>query len=100
MPRLLASMTRFSIWSLMPKPWRPPMRLASRKSETSESKRLPLSATGTPCSQVTVSLSVSIFVAGFQCATPMMGVTTIIDLSRCSRSFASCVAPSMFESVL
>jgi hypothetical protein len=30
MPRLLASMMRFSIWSLMPRPWRPPMALASQ----------------------------------------------------------------------
>ena len=27
MPRLFASMMRFSIWSLMPRPWRPPMRV-------------------------------------------------------------------------
>ena len=28
MPRLFASITRFSIWSLMPSPWRPPIAFA------------------------------------------------------------------------
>ena len=100
MPRDFASMTRFSTWSLMPRPWRPPSAFAARNSSTSEPKRLPLSATGTPCSHVTVTVSASTFTSGFQNATPMMGWTTFIDLSRCSRSFASCVAPSMFASVL
>ena len=38
MPRLLASMIRFSIWSETPRPWRPPMALASVNSASRVSK--------------------------------------------------------------
>ncbi len=44
MPRLLASMTRFSIWSLMPRPCRPPMRLSSLNSSNSEANFWPADA--------------------------------------------------------
>ena len=38
--------------------------------------------------------------SGFQKATPMIGLTMRIPLSRNSRSFASCVAPRQLASVL
>jgi len=100
MPRLLASMMRFSIWSLMPRPWRPPMRLASRNSSTGSAISLPLSATGWPSSKVTETSSAGTSTSGFQNATPMMGLTMRMPLLRYSRSLASCVAPSMLLSVL
>ncbi len=74
MPRLLASMTRFSIWSLIPRPCRPPIRLASRKSSTTDGKRRPFSSTGCPCSKVTVTSSGATCTSGFQWATPMIGL--------------------------
>ena len=40
------------------------------------------------------------FTSGFQKATPMIGFTIRIPLSRNSRSFASCVAPRQLASVL
>ncbi len=46
-----------------------------------------------------VTSSGAIFTFGFQCATPMIGSTMRMPLSRRSRSFASCVAPSTLESV-
>ena len=49
MPRLLASMIRFSIWSDMPRPCRPPMALASSTRSTAEANSLPLIVTGRPC---------------------------------------------------
>ena len=48
MPRDLASMIRFSIWSDMPRPCRPPISLASWTSSTGSSYCLPLTATGRP----------------------------------------------------
>ena len=56
-------------------------------------------ATGRPWTKVTVTSSVSMATDGSQNFTPMMGSTTSIDSSRCSRVFASCVAPQMFASV-
>ena len=64
MPRDLASMIRFSIWSDMPRPWRPPIALASWTSATGSSYRVPLIATGRPCSKRIVTSSVSIATDG------------------------------------
>ncbi len=99
MPRLFASMMRFSIWSEMPSPWRPPMRLASRASSTRLANVWPLRATGKPSSKRTVTSSGRISTAGSQCFTDMMGCTMRRPLFRNSSSFASCVAPQMLESV-
>ena len=57
MPRLLASITRFSIWSDMPSPCRPPTVLASWTRSTAEAKALPLMLTGRPCSKPMVTSS-------------------------------------------
>ena len=46
MPRLLASMTRFSIWSDMPSPCRPPIALASMTSATGSSYGVPVEIRG------------------------------------------------------
>jgi hypothetical protein len=92
MPRLFASITRFSIWSDMPSPWRPPTSFAQLITSTG-------SPTGRPFSNSIVTVSGSIATSAFQCATPMIGSTICIDVSSSSRSFASCVAPSMFASV-
>lgn len=99
MPRLLASMTRFSIWSDMPSPWRPPIALASMTRSTEEENSLPLMVTGRPCSKPMVTSSVSICTDGSQNLTPMMGSTVSRPVSRCSRVFASWVAPQMLASV-
>ena len=92
-------MMRFSIWSDMPRPCRPPIALASRTSATGSSYRLPLIATGRPCSKRTVTSSVSISTDGSQNFTPMIGSTVSSETSRCSRVFASWVAPQMLASV-
>jgi hypothetical protein len=68
-------MTRFSIWSLMPRPWRPPMRLASRNSSTRDANRLPLIEVGQPCSKPIVTSSAAIATSGRHGATPMIGST-------------------------
>ena len=60
MPRLLASMIRFSIWSLMPSPWRPPIALASCTSSICDANSAPLSATGQPSWKPIVTVSVAI----------------------------------------
>ncbi|MNT31581.1 hypothetical protein D3C72_1674240 [compost metagenome] len=99
MPRLLASMMRFSIWSLMPRPWRPPMALASMNRSTLLAKVLPFSATGWPSSKRTVTSSRFTSTSSRQNCTPMIGWTMRMPESRCSRSLASWVAPSMLESV-
>ena len=75
------------------------MRLHSRKSSKVLSKRFPLMATGSPCSKVTLTSSGVTTTSLFQCATPMIGATMRIPVSRRSRSFASCVAPRTFASV-
>ena len=99
MPRLLASMMRFSIWSLMPRPWRPPMALAAITSSTRSSNRSPLMATGQPASNRTATSSGSMVTAGSQWATPMIGSTRSMPLSSSSSSLASWVAPQMLASV-
>ena len=66
MPRDFASMMRFSIWSLMPRPWRPPIVLASSTRATASWNSTPLMATGRPCSHRTVTSSVSIATDGSQ----------------------------------
>ena len=99
MPRLLASMIRFSIWSDMPRPCRPPIALAAMTRSTGVPNSAPLTVTGRPCSKPIVTSSAAISTAGSQNRTPMIGWTVSIPLSRCSRVFASCVAPQMFASV-
>ncbi len=59
----------------------------------------PLIATGRPFSKLTVMSSASIATAGSQCLTPMIGSTISRDSLRCSRVFASWVAPQMLASV-
>ncbi|MNJ61413.1 hypothetical protein D3C77_571980 [compost metagenome] len=97
MPRLLASMMRFSIWSLMPRPWRPPMRLASSSSSTGSLYSTPFRATGWPSSKRTVTSSA--FTATSSRQNAMMGLTMRMPEFSCSRSLASWVAPSRLESV-
>ena len=83
MPRLLASMIRFSIWSLMPRPCRPPMALASRNSATGSANGLAVQrhrlalhkAHGRRFSALTAQSS-------RQNGTPMMGLTILMPLSR------------------
>ena len=99
MPRLFASMMRFSIWSLMPRPWRPPIAFASCTSATASANARPLIATGRPCSKAIVTSSVSISTDWSQNRTPMIGSTVSSDTSRCSSVFASWVAPQMLASV-
>jgi hypothetical protein len=99
MPRLFASMIRFSIWSLMPRPCRPPMRFASRISSTRSAYSRPLIAIGRPSSKRSVTVSRFTSTSSRHDATPMIGWTMVMPVESCSRSFASCVAPSMFESV-
>ena len=100
MPRLFASMIRFSIWSDMPSPWRPPMAFASRITSAALSNGVPLIATGRPWRNSTVTSSGTISTVGSQCLTPMIGSTISRATSRRSRLLASWVAPSMFASVL
>ena len=64
MPRLLASMMRFSIWSDMPSPCRPPMALASSTRSTAEANSSPLMVTGRPCSKPIVTSSGAISTDG------------------------------------
>ena len=71
MPRLFASMIRFSIWSDMPSPCLPPTALASWTRSTAVGKSRPLIRTGRPWANSTVTSSVSIATAGSQNATPM-----------------------------
>ncbi len=99
MPRLFASMIRFSIWSHIPSPCLPPMRFASSISSTGSSKVCPLSATGRPSSKRMVTSSGRMTTSSRQNATPMIGSTIVMPVLSCSRSLASCVAPSRFESV-
>ena len=60
---------------------------------------MPLRATGWPSSNRSVTVSAVMPMFCRQNATPMIGSTMETPLLRYSRSFASCVAPSMFESV-
>ena len=75
------------------------MRLASSNSATASRSVRPLSATGRPSSKRTVTVSAFTATSSRQNATPMIGLTMRMPLSRNSRSLASCVAPSMLESV-
>ena len=56
-------------------------------------------AIGWPSSNLTVTSSRLTATSSRQKATPMIGSTIVIPVSSRSRSFASCVAPRMFESV-
>jgi hypothetical protein len=76
------------------------MRLASSNSATALAKVRPLSATGTPSSKRTLTVSALTATSSRQKATPMIGLTMCMPLFRNSRSLASCVAPSMLLSVL
>ena len=60
---------------------------------------MPFSATGRPSSKRTLTVSRLTATSSFQNATPMIGWTIVMPLASCSRSLASWVAPSMFESV-
>ena len=75
------------------------MALASMNSASGVSNERPLSATGSPSSKRTLTVSGGTSTSARQEATPMIGLTIETPLSRNSRSFASCVAPRMFESV-
>ncbi len=102
MPRDLASMIRFSIWSHMPSPWRPPISLTActrRTGPSTPSYDVPFTATGRPRSKRTVTSSASIATEGSQNLTPMIGSTVSSETSRCSRVLASWVAPQMLASV-
>jgi len=92
-------MIRFSIWSLIPKPCRPPIAFAWRTRSTALSKACPSMAIGRPCSNVMVTFSAAISTAGSQNRTPMIGSTISMPTSRFSSSFASWVAPQMLASV-
>ena len=60
---------------------------------------MPFKATGCPSSKRTVTSSRLTATSSRQNATPMIGSTIVMPVSSRSRSLASCVAPSMFESV-
>ena len=66
---------------------------------TGSSYVLPLTATGRPVSKRMVTSSVSMLTSGSQNFTPMIGSTVSRETSRCSRVFASWVAPQMLASV-
>jgi hypothetical protein len=102
MPRDFASMIRFSIWSHIPSPCRPPISLTALTSRTGPSTPsyvVPLTATGRPRWKRIVTSSGSTFTAGSQKRTPISGSTVSSETSRCSSVFASWVAPQMFASV-
>ncbi len=92
-------MMRFSIWSDMPRPWRPPITLASWTRATGSSYDVPLIATGRPSWNRMVTSSAAMSTAGSQNLTPMIGSTVSRETSRCSSVFASWVAPQMLASV-
>ena len=73
-------MIRFSIWSLIPRPWRPPMRLASSISCTASLNVMPLSATGWPSSKRIVTSSRLTGTSSRQDATPMIGSTILMPV--------------------
>ena len=75
------------------------MRFASSMSSTGFANVMPFSATGSPSSKRIVTVSGLTTTSSRQKATPMIGSTILMPVLRCSRSFASWVAPSMFESV-
>ena len=75
------------------------MAFASRIKSTASAKVLPFNATGDPSSNRIAAASGLIGTSSRHAATPMIGSTMVMPLFRYSRSLASCVAPSMFESV-
>ena len=75
------------------------MRLASIISCTASLNVMPFSATGWPSSKRIETSSRLTGTSSRQDATPMIGSTIVMPVSSRSRSLASCVAPSMFESV-
>ncbi|CAB4673527.1 unannotated protein [freshwater metagenome] len=89
MPRLLASIIRFSIWSDMPRPCLPPTELASFISATESLNSLPLIETGRPCTNPIRTSSLSIETLESQNLTPMIGSTISIEVSSNSKVFAS-----------
>src|SRR5699024_4949117 len=95
----LASIMRFSIWSETPRPWRPPMVLASRTSATGSVYSMPLMATGRPSWKRTETSSVWTSTSSRQAATPIMGSTKSRPTLRYSRDLASWVAPQILASV-
>ena len=92
-------MIRFSIWSDMPSPWRPPMALTACTSATGSANTSPFTLCGRPATKPTVTSSVSMSTVGSQKRTPMIGSTISSETSRCSRTLASWVAPQMLASV-
>ncbi len=92
-------MIRFSIWSDMPRPCRPPIALASRTRATGSAYVVPLIAIGRPLWNWIVTSSASMATEGSQCFTPMIGSTDSSETSRCSSVLASWVAPQMLASV-
>ena len=92
-------MIRFSIWSDMPRPCRPPIAFARMTRLTGVANSDALIVTGRPRSKPIVTSSGSISIAGSQNRTPMIGWTVSIPWSRYSRLLASWVAPQMFASV-
>jgi hypothetical protein len=93
-------MTRFSIWSLTPRPWRPPIAFTLSTASAREVNFVSFAATGMPRSKWRRTRSGSTFTSDRHEATPMIGSTIDTPTSRRSRSFASWVAPSMLLSVL
>ena len=73
MPRDLASMMRFSIWSDIPSPCRPPIAFAATTSSTRSAYSTPSRATGQPSWNATRTVSGSIATLWSQWATPMIG---------------------------
>ncbi len=92
-------MIRFSIWSLVPSPWRPPTALASMASSTWSANSRPAIATGHPSAKRTETSSGSMTTSGRHEATPMIGSTISTPVDRSSSAFASWVAPQMLASV-
>ena len=75
------------------------MALASNTRSTWESNAAPLRVVGQPSVNPMVTSSVAISTSGSQWATPMIGVTSSIEVPRSSSAFASWVAPQMLASV-
>ena len=91
-------MMRFSIWSLIPRPWRPPISLA-RSTDSTWSSSLAVDPHRPAALEAIVTSSVAISTAGSQWATPMIGETISIVVDSSSSDLASCVAPQMLASV-
>jgi hypothetical protein len=74
--------------------------LASRNSSTGLAKVAPVERHRHAFLEAHADLSAFTATSSRQKATPMIGLTMRMPLLRNSRSLASCVAPSMLESVL